>query len=383
MSDDEDDYYDEDEYFWIDEGPVAEADDLAEHTMHSPVWIDYDPTIEVGEDFSDWEYYSDDYYDCIQDPRATSGIETIGKKRKSLGQSHKRKKRRRLDSSEAIPGFSLSESLDEDSIEPSSSTAVVRWKTPDTFTERVLPIIADDQGEKVALLKDWRERFKTVTRNGLSAERGGTVMENGMVMQERRNQANKSNKAQKSSPRAEARKSPLGANDVVNDRSTEYAVPVMKGGVVVIEQGIHPSPPDQTQLASNGAESSGSSVQPDKKHVLGAHTTEAAATKGSQSDTCSTSKVPKAASRKRKAVDTEESKKGADISSHNQQAVKHNTQHDASIRTTTSGRAHRPGRQSKGQNSIGTASGPGKEDGGSVESTGARRSKRAKQQTSS
>lgn len=65
MSDDE--YYD-DEYadfhdMLYDADPDPDlADDLAEHAAHSPVYID-NPNEEARDYFSDWEYYSDDYFD--------------------------------------------------------------------------------------------------------------------------------------------------------------------------------------------------------------------------------------------------------------------------------------------------------------------------------
>lgn len=65
MSDDE--YYD-DEYadfhdMLYDADPDPDlADDLAEHAAHSPVYID-NPNDDARDYFSDWEYYSDDYFD--------------------------------------------------------------------------------------------------------------------------------------------------------------------------------------------------------------------------------------------------------------------------------------------------------------------------------
>lgn len=74
MSDDE--YYD-DEYadlhdMLYDADPDPDlADDLAEHAAHSPVYFD-NPNEEAREYFSDWEYYSDDYFD--DDPVLLSDI---------------------------------------------------------------------------------------------------------------------------------------------------------------------------------------------------------------------------------------------------------------------------------------------------------------------
>ncbi|KZF23027.1 hypothetical protein L228DRAFT_268391 [Xylona heveae TC161] len=62
MSDEEDYYGDDDEYIYYDDEPLDVVDDLAEHTMHSPVWQE-DPRYETLDYFSDWDYYSDDFYD--------------------------------------------------------------------------------------------------------------------------------------------------------------------------------------------------------------------------------------------------------------------------------------------------------------------------------
>ena len=62
-------------------------------------------------------------------------------------------------STEEIPELSLSE-VNEESRELCSPTSNVVWKTEATFVPRQLPVIKDGQGEAVALLKDWRERFK-------------------------------------------------------------------------------------------------------------------------------------------------------------------------------------------------------------------------------
>ncbi|KAK5073679.1 hypothetical protein LTR64_007184 [Lithohypha guttulata] len=57
--DDFDDFHD----MLYDADPAPDlADDLAEHAAYSPVWQD-NPTEELREYFSDWTYYSDDYFD--------------------------------------------------------------------------------------------------------------------------------------------------------------------------------------------------------------------------------------------------------------------------------------------------------------------------------
>lgn len=75
MSDDEY-YYDPDlddfnEMLYDADAEPDLADDLAEHAMHSPLWQD-NPTEELRDYFSDWEYYSDDYFD--DDPNLLNGL---------------------------------------------------------------------------------------------------------------------------------------------------------------------------------------------------------------------------------------------------------------------------------------------------------------------
>jgi len=93
-------------------------------------------------------------------------------KRKSVGQptTQKKRKRRKLESTEEIPELSLGEPLDSDGgpSEPCSPTSVVIWKTEETYTPLKWPIVGDTDGTKVALLKDWRKRFKIASRPDLN-----------------------------------------------------------------------------------------------------------------------------------------------------------------------------------------------------------------------
>lgn len=148
--------------------------------MQSPA---YDPAQEYEEAYTDWEgYCSDEYYDCIpinkpksQTQLPATGansrekpVSSVGLKRKSAGQptTQKKRKRRKLESTEHIPELSLGESWDSDGDPsgPCSPTSIVIWKTEETFTPLKWPIVGDMDGEKVALLKDWRERFKIAPR---------------------------------------------------------------------------------------------------------------------------------------------------------------------------------------------------------------------------
>lgn len=108
MSDDE--YYD-DEYadfhdMLYDADPDPDlADDLAEHAAHSPVYFD-NPNEEARDYFSDWEYYSDDYFD--DDPVLLSTISKDSAAEKTSfrnsRQSSKRGRKRKLSEVRDRPG---------------------------------------------------------------------------------------------------------------------------------------------------------------------------------------------------------------------------------------------------------------------------------------
>lgn len=349
-------------------------DDLAEHTMHSPVWVDYNATIEVGEDISDWEYYSDDYYDHVQGLRGTSSKETTGTKRKSSGRPHNRTKRRRLDPPEAIPKLSLGEPMNEDSSEPRRSSTVVCWKTPKTFKSLEYPILADDQGEAVALLKDWRERFKIILKQGQIAEDeeyDTPVARGDVIMPECGKQSDGSREAHDSTPRAKSRKNRAESSEAVNTGSAEYAVPVMKGGVVVVEKGMHSDAPNKaTQTTVNGIAPSMKNAQLEEKEPLGTQTSRVVVMKSPQS------------SRKRKAEDAAEAK-NEDVAVCNPQAAKPNIQQDVSTSTRSLKGLQSVGRKKQGQDTVGKAPSSGKENGNTTEAITARRSKRVKQSSSS
>ncbi|SLM34799.1 hypothetical protein LPUS_03749 [Lasallia pustulata] len=168
MSDD-DEYYDDDDYFYIDDGPVAEADDLAEHTMHSPVWREH-ASDDTAEYWSDWAYYTDDYYDQGSPKRqrqrvAGQGI-TEAKDKDSKG-THVGKRRRKLLPIKDIPELSLGESLDSDTEKSVAAIPTVIWRLKEAHDPIEYPIVTEGEGEKVALLKDWREKVLVATKPGL------------------------------------------------------------------------------------------------------------------------------------------------------------------------------------------------------------------------
>ena len=192
MSDDEE-YYDDDDYFYIDEGPVADAvgsltqpspvhvgslslakanthlqDDFAEHTMHSPVWQEH-PSDDTAEYWSDWDYYSDDYYDQGSPKRKRQRIVGEGvteTKAKDVKSTQAGKRNRNLRRTEDIPELSLGESLDSDMEESVEAKPTVVWRLKEAHGPVEYPIVTEGKGETVALLRDWRERFEAVRKPG-------------------------------------------------------------------------------------------------------------------------------------------------------------------------------------------------------------------------
>ncbi|KAI9875298.1 MAG: hypothetical protein M1830_008652 [Pleopsidium flavum] len=211
MSDDED-HFDDDEYLYIEDGPVAEAvsvnfstchvhhrwlhrlpsdifskfcmqDDLAEHTMHSPVWQEYDPSYDLTEFWSDWEYYSDDYYD--EEParkeksmtRIRGGTVHTGGKRKTTSNDGGRWKRRRLEPTADIPATTLDHFADSGAGTTTFTAPIVLWRSKESPQRE--PLFQQGNGERVALLKDWREIFGPNTYQG---KRGSHMMSNKRIL---------------------------------------------------------------------------------------------------------------------------------------------------------------------------------------------------------
>ncbi|KAI4263656.1 MAG: hypothetical protein L6R42_001206, partial [Xanthoria sp. 1 TBL-2021] len=163
---------DDDDDFWIDD-PYDDADDLAEHTMQSPVLINYDPTLDLdrGEDWEDWSGLDGDFFDQ----------ETPKKKRRKLhrlidgkNSSSKRKSRPKAASIEGLPEITLGESASSSEDKTVRDRSIVKWKVRQNSPK--LPIFEPGKQEKVSILKDWKERFeppppkdeksKTSPRNG-------------------------------------------------------------------------------------------------------------------------------------------------------------------------------------------------------------------------
>lgn len=115
--------------------------------MHSPVWIDYDPSLETNDALDELELYPSDFFDEDVPTRRKKGSYEDGNGPK-LGVSNKRRK---LEATDAIPELSLGE--------PITAVGKVVWRSSE-HNPIVHPVINEGQGAKVAILKDWRDRFK-------------------------------------------------------------------------------------------------------------------------------------------------------------------------------------------------------------------------------
>ncbi|KAL8993518.1 MAG: hypothetical protein Q9169_006288 [Polycauliona sp. 2 TL-2023] len=147
----------EDDDFWIEE-PYDEADNLAEHTMQSPVLINYDPTLDLdgeAEDWEDWSSVDGDFFDQ----------ETIRKKRRRLNHPTKPKHvspspstQPHAASIKALPGISLGLPVFPSEDNAIRDLSIVKWKVRHSSPRA--PFLEPGQEEKVSILKDWKERFK-------------------------------------------------------------------------------------------------------------------------------------------------------------------------------------------------------------------------------
>ncbi|KAI4109080.1 MAG: hypothetical protein LQ339_001885 [Xanthoria mediterranea] len=147
---------DDEDNLWI-EDPYDDADNLAEHTMQSPVLINYDHTLDLdsGEEWEDWSGLDGDFFDqeTPTKQRRKSNHLTNGKQASST-----RKTQRKVASIEALPEISLGEPASSDAEDTVRHRAIVQWKVRKNSPQ--LPIFQPGQQEKVSILKDWKERFK-------------------------------------------------------------------------------------------------------------------------------------------------------------------------------------------------------------------------------
>ncbi|KAL8940376.1 MAG: hypothetical protein Q9216_002847 [Gyalolechia sp. 2 TL-2023] len=149
-----DDDDDDDEIFWI-EDTYDEADDLAQHTIHSPVLINDDLALENNNDWSDWNDYSTDFYDSDEPERKRR---RVNKANKGEEATHRKPKRRKEESIGNLPDLSLGDPYSSDGDIQLHSRPTVVWKSG--VVPPKSPVLQHGQAEKVSILKDWRDRFK-------------------------------------------------------------------------------------------------------------------------------------------------------------------------------------------------------------------------------
>ncbi|KPI41757.1 uncharacterized protein AB675_9053 [Cyphellophora attinorum] len=147
------------------------ADELAAHALADTVYpLDYDPGYEMQEYYSDWEYYSDDYYDddpAILRLNPMDGEPPKKKVKASTFNTSKAKGRKRKAAELAEP--------EEDGHDQrklyimTGSMQGTVWATPVPVRNN---IYRPGSGKKVALLKDWRERYNLTSPREI-AQSGG------------------------------------------------------------------------------------------------------------------------------------------------------------------------------------------------------------------
>lgn len=122
-----------------------EQDDLAETAHHDPVVLDH-PSFDTEDYFSDWDEMSDEYYD--DDPTVLKRQRMARKIAEAQGPKTK-------------PTSARTPSIGS-GIDPTSFQSVV-WKSPPDHAHAQAhqkQLHPPGEGEKVALLKNWREVFR-------------------------------------------------------------------------------------------------------------------------------------------------------------------------------------------------------------------------------
>ncbi|RHZ49912.1 hypothetical protein CDV55_102263 [Aspergillus turcosus] len=162
MSDDEwQDEYDDEDYFWIEEPDPTVADDLAEAATHEALYFD-DPSLDIVDVYSDWDELSDDYYDDDPTVEKRRRMMEITKNNGYTGESLEDIQRQGLQQQKTLVhrlhrGGVVAESP-AFKTDHASFQAVV-WKSSDD-EKNTVTLYEPGDGEKVALLKNWREVFR-------------------------------------------------------------------------------------------------------------------------------------------------------------------------------------------------------------------------------
>ncbi|MCJ1226628.1 hypothetical protein MMC12_003281 [Toensbergia leucococca] len=197
--------------------------------MYSPVWQDNDPAYDVTEYWSDWEYYSDDYYDQLSPKKRRRNAEAVGDTtgtpgtRANVTGSTQTRKRRKFKSMDEISELSLGESVDSEMDGPAPARHVVVWRSKSPTNKT--PVVMDGQGEKVALLKDWKDMLKAIpkqTQSGPQPKSSKPTERAVAVVIERRcpEERDTSTKMKTSTKHGDAKAKGKKAHPLANGRST-------------------------------------------------------------------------------------------------------------------------------------------------------------------
>ncbi|KAI9747338.1 MAG: hypothetical protein M1815_004303 [Lichina confinis] len=148
------DFSDDEDYWW--DIPIEEpdwADDLTEHVIPSPNWQahEWDHDQDLEEYFSDWNYYSDGYYDRDQ----TGNVKQHGR-----GEANKNP----AAGEKATPAVRKPRHKKTKPKTALASRPQPAWASPPVVYRRERrppspPTYVPGSTEKVSLLKDWRERY--------------------------------------------------------------------------------------------------------------------------------------------------------------------------------------------------------------------------------
>ncbi|KAL8636749.1 MAG: hypothetical protein Q9226_009215 [Calogaya cf. arnoldii] len=162
---------DDDDDFWI-EDAYDDADDLAEHTMQSPVLINYDPTYDPDVEIEDWEDWSGpdgDFFDQETPKKKRRRLHDLVDGKHALST---RKNQIKAASIKGPPEISLGDSAFSSEDETIRDRSIVKWKVRQNSPQ--LPIFEPGQQEKVSVLKDWKERFKPSPSNDEKSKASAT-----------------------------------------------------------------------------------------------------------------------------------------------------------------------------------------------------------------
>ena len=133
---------------------------MAAQTVPSPVLASIDPYWGMASSESDWEYYSDEFWDR-EASKTRKKLKYALKDRKNTKATQEIKKECPKESFKVVPKLSLGG--------PRLSTPTVIWKSNQEILKSLeRPVVADGTGEKVSLLKDWRERFGHTSINKIA-----------------------------------------------------------------------------------------------------------------------------------------------------------------------------------------------------------------------